>query len=480
MQGVHAPQWFTWPTRVLNAQPGEQIILKARAHPFRLLIGTWPIALGLAALIALLYSQVAMAAPGAVWGGAEILISVVMLVLLVRWAISDVYHWWFTIYVISDQRIIHGFGGLTRHLEEIPLNKIQSTRAVIKSVVQWMLGIGTVEIAGTGGERILFENIAAPRQIEVQILEARDQIRSANQAQAPAVDDPALQQVLDALGQAEPVPAATPLPPEISQSWPLSRAVHIPLEHGEQQIGIISRHWWAFVEQEAIPISLLVAACLSAWITAQFAMTFLGPIALIIGLVGVAWGLLVYLNFADDIFLLTTRRIIDVDRHYFVLYETQIAIEYDKIQVVDLDVSSLWARLLGYGDVIVKSSASNPKDWIRMRKVPHPRQIGEAIERSRVALKKSGEIASTNKQKGDLKAWFSSVLTEMVTVAPDLRGQPLEAAIELAQRAGLRIIVMGESVAIAGMPAGLVISQSPQPGSRCLRGGEASVMLSRM
>ncbi len=479
MPAAQSPQWFSRQATVHGAQLDEQIVLVARQHPYRLLVGTWPVILGLLVLIVLLIGQASTLVPGALWGMAEILIGAVTLLMLVRWAVDDAYHWWNTLYSITDQRVIQSFHGVTQQDAEIPLNKIQATRVITSSIMHWLLGFGSVEIAGSAGQRIIFRDISAPRQVDVQIQAARDRARQVRQPTLAPLADPRIQHVLETLGAPEPMPAPMPLSADVSLAWPLSRAARVPLEQGEQQLGVISRHWWALVLRGRWALLVLAAAILCLWLSAALAVP-LGMLTLALSVAGGIWGLLAYLDFADDVFILTTRRVIDVQRKYFVLFETDIAIEYTKIQVVDLAVTSAWARLLGYGNVIVKSSATPDKDWIRMEMVPHPKQIWDAIERSHTALKKRGDIQQANQRKDDLRTWFQEVMGEMVAVTPDLRGSTLTDAMALAQDQGLRVLVMGEALAIPNLPAGVVISQNPQPGARCLRGGDISVMLSRM
>jgi beta-lactam-binding protein with PASTA domain len=71
------------------------------------------------------------------------------------------------------------------------------------------------------------------------------------------------------------------------------------------------------------------------------------------------------------------------------------------------------------------------------------------------------------------------VLAEMVVTTPELRGQTLEDALVHTYAEGMRLVVLGDTVVLPGYPAGIVVSQSPSAGSRALRGGDISVMLTR-
>jgi hypothetical protein len=111
--------------------------------------------------------------------------------------------------------------------------------------------------------------------------------------------------------------------------------------------------------------------------------------------------------------------------------------------------------------------------------VSHPALLEQSITRNRDAVRRRAEIQRENDDKAQMKEWFAAVLGEMIIPAPDLRGLSLEEAMERTQPVGLRLMVMGDHVAMPGVPPGLVVSQSPMPGSRMLRSGDISVVLSR-
>ena len=112
--------------------------------------------------------------------------------------------------------------------------------------------------------------------------------------------------------------------------------------------------------------------------------------------------------------------------------------------------------------------------------IPGPRGIESAIERNRVALAAGADITVANRERYDMKEWFSLVLAEVIITTPDLRGMTLEMALETALHVGMHPTVLGESYVVMGTPAGIVLNQRPMPGSRALRGGDISLILSRI
>ncbi len=358
------------------------------------------------------------------------------------------------------------------------IEQVQSARSTEASFWEWLLGMGTIKIDGASGESIQFRNIRAPRQIAEQILAARDHIAATHHLPHTVVDDATIQQMLETLSQPDPVPQATALPGEIASRWPLRRAVHVPLEPGEKVIGVIGRHWWALADRLVRPAGLLMVAGLIGLVGAWQRID-LAPGVAIPAVAALVWGVLAYIDFIDDVFFITTQRIIDVDRRFFVLFESQLAIAYDKIQLITFEEPTLYSRMLGFGTVVIKSASGNAADALRMTTVPAPKEIVAALNPIHSAFKQRAAILASNKKRIEMKDWFADVMSELIATTPDIRGQRLAEGVAIAQHVGLRITVIGE-VAVPGVAAGFIVSQNPSPRSRCLRGGDLSVMISRM
>lgn len=468
-----APQTFP------GQQPGEQIVLYTRAFWLRLVVPLLPVVFGIGLLVVLLSFQASnhWPVPGVFWNVLQILVGIVSLILLGRWAIVDAYPWWFRIYLVTNQRAISSMTGFTVAVQEIALRDIQSVRVESQTFIEWIFGYGRISISAAGGAPLRFMGIRSPRTVANLIMQTR-QAHAPIQQPTTVAPDPAMRQVLDTLSQATPLPVLATLPASICIEWPLRRAVNVPLEAGETILGIISRHWWSLAEKEARPLIVLLLTGLIGYIGAYFGWALTGSFIVAGVVIGLVWALLVYLNFADDIYLLTTRRIIDVDRRFFVLFETSLAIEYGKIQEIKTTVSNIWARFLKYGDLTINVAGGGPA--LTMENVPQPQVIAQAIEANRNTIKKRGEVEGANRDKAEMKDWFAAVLTEVFVAAPDLRGLALEDAIERSQEVGLRLMVMADSIQMPGVPAGVIVSQSPYPGSRAIRGGDLAVTISRM
>ncbi|MSP01395.1 MAG: PH domain-containing protein [Acetobacteraceae bacterium] len=71
--------------------------------------------------------------------------------------------------VVTDKRIIHKTGWISRHTEEINITKVE-TVDVIQGIGGRILGYGTVVIKGTGGNWEPLHQIDAPLQLRNTIL----------------------------------------------------------------------------------------------------------------------------------------------------------------------------------------------------------------------------------------------------------------------------------------------------------------------
>ncbi|HKD77477.1 MAG TPA: PASTA domain-containing protein, partial [Ktedonobacterales bacterium] len=258
--------------------------------------------------------------------------------------------------------------------------------------------------------------------------------------------------------------------------WPLSRAVNIQLDPDETVLGIVSRHWWFLARSTGIALAIIFLAIFlfvrGFWHT--FSGLSIDVIAFVSGLIAFA---ISYLNFADDVFIFTSRRIIDVQRLYFILFSSNVFIEYEKIQEIRFVVPTFWARLLHFGTITI--SAAGVSGMV-LDGVPYPTVLAQAIERNRVEVKRRNDIITANREKQKLKEWFATLLGQMIVVVPDVVGQPLDQAMEEALRIGLRPAVVEVVAQRPGAPAGIVISQNPTAGARALYGGDITFVVRRV
>ena len=122
-------------------QPGERIIMRGHLH----WIVYWH---------AILFTVLAIVF--AAWGGTAgmgMVASFTATAFVVLGAIAFAHAWfirWITEIAVTDRRIIYKRGFITRHTEEMNMDKVASVD-VDQSILGRMLDYGTIHVLGTGG-----------------------------------------------------------------------------------------------------------------------------------------------------------------------------------------------------------------------------------------------------------------------------------------------------------------------------------------
>jgi uncharacterized membrane protein YdbT with pleckstrin-like domain len=149
------------PQRLLG--DGEHVEMVMRPH-WKELVGP--------ALLLLVLTPAATYAAAAVPEGSpqpwlRLVIAVLALLILLRWAVWPFLGWLTTSYVVTDRRLITRHGIIARHGRDMPLSRINDVSFEHASVFERVLGCGTliVESAGERGQLVLRD---VPHVEEVQ------------------------------------------------------------------------------------------------------------------------------------------------------------------------------------------------------------------------------------------------------------------------------------------------------------------------
>jgi uncharacterized membrane protein YdbT with pleckstrin-like domain len=159
--------------------PGERVKYRGHLHK---LIYAWQavFAAGATALAIWAFSA------GIVWAG---LLGIALgflplLVAHIKYTSSE--------FAVTDKRVIIKVGWIRRRTLETMLDQVEAI-GVDQSIVGRMLGFGTITVAGTGGTKEAFANIARPlefrRQVQAQV-SAADTLRPAALAAQPVAEAP--------------------------------------------------------------------------------------------------------------------------------------------------------------------------------------------------------------------------------------------------------------------------------------------------
>ena len=178
---------MTYPKRLLTE--GEEIVRSFRPH-WRLLV--IPL-LWIVLAIAMALATVVLEAPTPV----QVVAAGLALIVIVWWGLRPFIHWWFTHYVLTNERLIKRSGFIARRGVEIPLENINDVR-FSQNILERLLHSGDllIESAGEQGQS-RFRDIPEPEEFQSLVYRVREQ-RSVGLSSA-AQQDPAAQ--LEALSR---------------------------------------------------------------------------------------------------------------------------------------------------------------------------------------------------------------------------------------------------------------------------------------
>ena len=469
------------PLTFKGQNPGERVVWIKRQSLLFLLVTAAPMLLGLVVLIVLHF-----------WVGEQTqvgrtlqIVGIIVLALLtIRWAVTDLWNWFFQIYILTDQRVIAFRGFFNRRSQEVPLKSVAQVMLQRPSALYVFFNIGDLLVRPIG-QPVEMPGVAHPRDVADSILEMQANPNyglpaAATPAQAASqlrVRSKRLQDTLDELAK----PASMPPVPQprglTSFNAFLHRKIPIKFIEGESVIEVVYRHWFILLRDE-LPAILIFIAGIALSVLLRNSNPQSGTPALLAGLtvlVSLVVAGLIYVNWADDVFILTTHRVIDVDRLFFLLAEYSNDAPYARVQ--DVRVARNWLGMLfGFGSIMVETSGR--RNTLQMSDVPGAFRVMDRIFSQINLLRERESVVAINKQKKENYTWMATILGDLLIEVPDVRGLALMDAAGRARAAGLKLVVDVERPA-PGMIAGIVLEQQPTAGTNALSESELRVVLSR-
>ncbi len=464
--------------RHFAGQPDEHVLLSRHPSPVMLLRPARLLLLDLILLGAAIYWRI-HGGPVRMFPAVVLILAVLGVLLLGYWLVKGLLPWLARVLVLTNRRLIEYSGVWERTRKQLPLEHIQQVRVERPSFLAALLDFGDVIVLTASEDSDLrLAGIRAPRAVADTLVETRRGLSGGSelaQATLPEGLHPTVQALMErvsgkARSRESEAPAA--LPSELLRRAP------IRLLAGEQALMVIHRHWYLLLRGLLGPLLLLLAGVLGASLVMALAAKWLSMLAvvLVLGsfLPGLVWGALVYLNYIDDIFILTTDRIVDIERRYFVLAEARREAPYDRIQDVRVTVEGM-GRLLGFGALTVETAGRLPD--IEMRYVPQAFAIQDQIFARINALKQRSGTAAVSRQRDEYSQMMARALNQLLAEVPDVRGLSIIDAGERTHAAGLKMVVEAQQE-VPGVAPGLVVAQTPGPGTMEVRGNEVHVLLS--
>lgn len=504
MVTTSVPHGNAWRQSAVHAgrRSDERVLFTMRQSAIAPLVTMWPVLAGIALTLAL--NGLSLWLTGFVLPiPFQVGLFVLLLILSARWLIHDGLNWYACSYTLTNTRLIVGWGVLSRRRRQAPLAQIQNVRVIWPNPIANWLNVGDVGVrtGGASGD-LLLSVVRQPEAVARAIMEAQRASTSTtregiltrrgvrdgrNTADADGLNAAAkaVLQVMDSMGApTEENPDAEDR--EESQggdgagtSGVLRRAL-VTLLPGERLVAQLHRHWFALLRKLALPLAfgalLIIAGSLLSPLPALSSMNASWVMIGAGALLGLIWGGLVTLNYMDDVFILTTRRIIDIDRRFAVLAEARREAFYTAVQDVVVSSPPL-GRIFGYGRIRVETAGQAPN--IEMDNIAYPLETQDRIFALIRSEKQRNATKERQNHRRDVRAEVALALNALLVPMPDVRNLPIGEAITLMRRAGLSVSVAPRRSSVAGTH-GRVIGQAPRPGAILVRGGEAQLAVSML
>jgi hypothetical protein len=459
-------------------EPDEVVRRVLRRHPWFLIKAALPFIGSLFLLIVLLALDIGQPGLRPIWLFLILIVSLLVLFTAGYFVYKDFIVWWLNVDIITNKRILTWRGFLQPTRQETPLDRVQQVGVTQETPLSFMASYGTLHVYLVGG-RLDIKDIPNPRKVRDAILGVTEEFKTAKPAKSkparPA--DPQLDEVLSKLAKEEEVPKlpdadakyAHRLRPDQRRGplrtfgGPLRIPCDVHYASDEYTVMYIQRSRYLLALRLIAPILLLLAALVAIVYLPQFVL-----LAVIAVLVLILFILYMIINYIDDVFILTNRRIIDIERHFLFFYEARNETEYKNIRDIRVNMSNVFEFMLGYGDLYVETPGSSPD--ISMTHIDHPFFIQDKIYALKGHKEKVDKIEGNNKRKQDLNEWFSSVLTvlekQMVNRGvPNLQKLDLWTAAERAEEFGMKVVPIGEDASFPQIEAGRIVHQDPPAGA---------------
>lgn len=468
----------------LEIEPGETIVFAIRQSPLMPLAQLWPVAVGFfgwAFLNALAESVAGQSVPMVI----QFAILAVTTILAFRWLIRDGLGWFVCWYVLTTRRIIVARGVLRRMRYEASVARIQTINFERSNPIANALRIGDVQVLTASSTGFIWlRGVSKPEDVTYTITLVKqgkygkrdDDAASAGQS---PVDTSVVHAAVGTLlaEEDDEVEEDTEHLQLLSGSL-LRRPIDLAMLPGERVLDRLYRHWFTLFLRLLPPFGIGVAVIfVLAVVRTLIGGNLVGIFVLmmIAGLATLIWEMLIVTNYVDDVFILTTQRIIDVEREYFIFAEAQRETMFRNVQDVDIDIPLL-GRYFDYGHIHVETAGRAPN--IDMRNMSSPRRTQERIFALINSDKLEREANERKQQHKDLQSSLETVLNALMLATPDVRGLPVAAAVSRLRAVGLSVAIMGERPSSQVAP-GIVLAQMPGPGATALRGAEVAITLSR-
>jgi hypothetical protein len=460
-------------------QPDEEIRRIVREHPIFYVRSALPFILTLIITSIFVWGNIAIPQMSGAWHLVELIAALALIITGVYCAYRIFELWWVNVDVITNKRILTWHGLLSPTRKETALDKVTQVAVDQDNLFAILGNFGNVKVYLSGGKDLDLLKVSNPKEVRDDIEGIRQSYKDSQPKKPPppAVKDPQVSDVLAKLAKHEDVPQME----DADKKWEYRRDPHklrgplrtfggplrIPCEvrydSEEYTVQYVQRSRIVLVYSEIIPVAALIFL-LYASLTFHSLVT-LFVILLFVDLLAIG---LVTINYIDDVFILTNKRIIDIERKFIIFYEEHDTTTYDNVAEMTVKSPNILELAFNIGDLYIRTPGSNPD--IYMKRISDPFALQDQIYAIKGFKEKVDKVKAKNEQKDQLNEWFSTVLSKLDTRinnrgVPDLQTKDLWEAMAQASELGMRVIPIGESEHYPHIPPGKIVEQIPPPGT---------------
>ncbi len=408
-RGLRTP-YFTW------LEPGENVVLFTRRHPFTVARPLLGVSLAFAAyLLAITLTGALIASPHQTY---LLLVPGAVYLLAVLWFWVD---WRNDHLVVTNQRVAHQekVALLFESRDEAPLDRIQSIQ-VQRRFAGKLLGYGDLEIETAADiGRIQFHSTPNPEATRDAIFEEATRALATRRA----IEYHSIQRELSKRLEREEVHGAQAAEGEHASNAAVS---NLPTD---AETVVWRKHWWFLLREAGLPLALcLVLGLLTIKgftgseppIRALPWLTWYPYVTLCLLIPAVAWLWWVATDWANDLYIITSDRIVDIERKPLSAHESRREASLGVIQNVSLRVPHILASLLNFGDVTIQTAGRGD---LTFERVSAPRRVQAEVFRRIATYREAQRQKDLAHQRAEVAEWFEAY-EELQRHKPSPSSQP--------------------------------------------------------
>jgi CRP-like cAMP-binding protein len=319
-------------------------------------------------------------------------------------------------YVVTNKRVLHvdqvPLG--RQRFEEAPLGAIQEIQFERNTIWASLMDFGDLAVETFTGI-VAMTTISHPEDVKALIFRQIETVQARSRA---AVRKAIRDELETRVGQKEPSPPQPPAAPEgpATPSWQaIARGgARYFLPRSREVVGdtVVYRKHWIVLIRSVFWSALFLALTLIAMGLWLDPTSFLGgllpdsvwPAWAVLIMAGMIWFLWVYEDYRNDLYIVTTTRIIDLRRTPFLLQETRRESGLDKIVQQDVNVPTALARLLQFGTVVIKV----PSGDFQFEYVARPTEVAREISKRIDQFKRRQAEEEARTRRTELSDWFAT------------------------------------------------------------------------